>query len=246
MTPERIDRANAPWFSSEPSSDQQSDVVRTLAEAGELDGQLGVVAISQDQVLLEESIEPLLAELDVKPVEVAIIDAPDGDITAATANAAVVAERFQSAGIDTVLVAGSGAGVWSTALEGRSYRPTHALRRDERAPELDQRRRRQRPLGDRGGGHRRPVRTQARPVGAAADAAVPRACSRRPASRCPSRPPARSRPGTPQPFVSAATACNNMALVEALLSEAGKDLNYATLRPPPTGSRWRCPPGRTR
>jgi hypothetical protein len=36
--------------------------------------------------------------------------------------------------------------------------------------------------------------------------------------------------GTPQPFVSASTACNNMALVEALFTEAGKDLNYATLR----------------
>jgi hypothetical protein len=45
------------------------------------------------------------------------------------------------------------------------------------------------------------------------------------------KPPAGQVPkGTPQPFVSAATACSSMALVDALFTKAGKDLNYATLR----------------
>ena len=68
-----------------------------------------MVAISQDKPLLEDSIEPLLADLDVEPAEVAVIDAPPGDVGVTTANAAVVAERFQSSGIDTVLVVGTGA-----------------------------------------------------------------------------------------------------------------------------------------
>jgi len=41
QTPERLDRAAAPWFSPEGSSDFQVEVVRALAEQGELDGALG-------------------------------------------------------------------------------------------------------------------------------------------------------------------------------------------------------------
>jgi Periplasmic binding protein len=229
MTPERLERAKAPWFSSEPSSDQQSDVVRALAEGGSLDGKLGVVAISQDKALLEDSIEPLLADLDVKPAEVAIIDAPPGDTVVTTANAAVVAERFQSSGIDTVLVVGTGASAWSDGLETTSYRPQNRYAgmnellswiNDAAGNDLSvlEGAVTGGPFGPKPDQWALPSMQKCLDVLDEAGISVPEPA----AGQVPS--------GTPQPFVSAATGCNNMALVEALFDAAGKDLNYATLR----------------
>ena len=45
MTPERLERAKAPWFSHETSTDLQTEIIRSMAEEGELDGTLGVVRL---------------------------------------------------------------------------------------------------------------------------------------------------------------------------------------------------------
>lgn len=123
MTPERLARAQAPWFTIDPGSDAQADALRALAEAGELDGDLAVFAPIADEPLLRGTIEPLLAELGLEPVETAVIDAPPGDIAAANAQVGVIAERFRAAGATKVLIIGQGGTVWGTGMEGRSYQP---------------------------------------------------------------------------------------------------------------------------
>jgi hypothetical protein len=241
MTPERLERAKAPWFSAEPSSDLQADVVREFAEAGALEGTLGVVAMSTDEALLRDSIEPLLDEEGIDPAEVAIIDAPQGDVAATEANAAVVAQRFESSGIDTVLVVGSGAGVWSDAVEKTDYRPTNRYAgfnetlswiNDAAGNDLSvlEGALSGGPFGPKPDQWELPKMQDCLGVleSAGLDEPKPRA------GQVPR--------GEPQPFVSAATACANVSLLEALLSEAGKDLNYATLRQAGDGLEVTLPP----
>src|SRR4051812_22753237 len=49
MTPERLQRAKAPWISLEQGSDMQSDGVTALAEHGDLDGKVAVFAQVTDK-----------------------------------------------------------------------------------------------------------------------------------------------------------------------------------------------------
>ena len=51
-----------------------------MAEGGELDGALGVFAAAGDEVLLNDTVLPLLDELGIEPVEVAINDAAPDDV----------------------------------------------------------------------------------------------------------------------------------------------------------------------
>src|SRR5689334_1266305 len=60
MTEERLQRAKAPWFSLEQSSDMQADGVTALAKHGDLDGKLAVFANATDKALLDTTIKPLL------------------------------------------------------------------------------------------------------------------------------------------------------------------------------------------
>ena len=112
MTPQRIERAQAPWYSAEPSVDLESEAIRALAEAGELDGTLGVFGGTAEEQQVEDVVLPLLDELGIEPAETAVVTAPPDDITAVNAEIAVFAERFDVAGIDQVLITGqSGLGV---------------------------------------------------------------------------------------------------------------------------------------
>ena len=54
MTPERIEQAEAPWLTWLPDTDQPETVTRALAEAGELDGTVGVYAAERDQETMED------------------------------------------------------------------------------------------------------------------------------------------------------------------------------------------------
>ena len=123
QTPERLERAAAPWFSPEGSSDFQAQVVRAMAEGGELDGALGVFATAGDEALLNETVLPLLDELGIEPVETAINDASADDVAATNAQTAVIAERFESAGVDQVLVLGTAGLTWASGVESLDYRP---------------------------------------------------------------------------------------------------------------------------
>lgn len=123
QTPERLERAAAPWFSPEGSSDFQAEVVRAMAEGGELDGALGVFASAGDEALLNDTVLPLLDELGIEPVETAINDAAADDVAATNAQTAVIAERFEAAGVDQLLVLGTAGLTWASGVESLDYRP---------------------------------------------------------------------------------------------------------------------------
>ena len=123
QTPERLERAAAPWFSPEGGREFQVEVVRAMAEGGELDGALGVFATAGDKVLLNDTVLPLLDELGIEPVEVAINDAAADDVAAANAQTAVIAERFEASGVDQVLVLGTAGLTWASGVESLDYRP---------------------------------------------------------------------------------------------------------------------------
>jgi hypothetical protein len=123
MTAERLERAQAPWFTTGSSSDLENVIVEAFAEAGEFDGTLGVFAGPGQEVQLNDVILPLLDELGVEVTESAVVDAPADDITAANAATAVIAERFESAGVDQVLVIGTSGLTFASGTEALDYRP---------------------------------------------------------------------------------------------------------------------------
>ena len=106
MSAERLERANAPWYSTEPSAELEADAIAVLAEEGRLDGNVGVVALAIEQPLVDAVIAPALDAAGITPAETALIDAPLTDTTAVYAAAATIAERFNAEGVDTVLVVG--------------------------------------------------------------------------------------------------------------------------------------------
>ena len=122
MTQERFDQAAAPWFTTESGEDSDIDAVAAMAEAGQLDGKLGVYAsiLSESQL---PAIEAKLDELGIEPVDSAVLDAPQDDITAQNQATGVIAERFKSKGIDKILVVGSAAVPIANGFAPLDYRP---------------------------------------------------------------------------------------------------------------------------
>ncbi len=97
--------------------------MEAFAEAGEFDGTLGVFAGPGQETQLNDVILPLLDELGVEVTESAVVDAPADDITAANAATAVIAQRFESAGVDQVLVIGTSGLAFASGTEALDYRP---------------------------------------------------------------------------------------------------------------------------
>jgi ABC-type branched-subunit amino acid transport system substrate-binding protein len=123
MTTDRLDQAQAPWLTWTPDTDQPQQVLRTMGERGELDGTIGVWAAERDQAEAEDVIVPLLEELGAEATDVAIAVAPADDQAAQQAEQATIAERFESEGIDTVVLIGSSAQGWPTYQSQTDYQP---------------------------------------------------------------------------------------------------------------------------
>jgi hypothetical protein len=123
VTAARFEQAAAPWFTVEQGEDEDVDAVRKLAEEGELDGNLGVFASTLNEADLEDVYLPLLEELEIEVVDSAVLDAPFDDVTAQNQATAVIAERFESQGIDTVLAIGTSALPLANGLTPLDYRP---------------------------------------------------------------------------------------------------------------------------
>lgn len=123
MTAERLEQANAPWFSTDPSDDLEAESARTLAEEGHLDGSVAVVGMATEQALVDDLVVPALEEQDVDVVESATIDAPPEDLAANLAAVRTIVQRFEASEADTVVVAGSAPMAFGRGLAQTSYRP---------------------------------------------------------------------------------------------------------------------------
>jgi len=123
MTDQRLERARAPWFTAASGKDLQTDAVRLFAEEGELDGTLAVYAVPGDEAFMNDTVLPLLEDEGIEVAESAVVDVDPEDTAAVNAATQTIAERFESQGVDQVLVLGSAGLVWASGAESLDYRP---------------------------------------------------------------------------------------------------------------------------
>jgi ABC-type branched-subunit amino acid transport system substrate-binding protein len=227
MTPDRLQRSTVPWFTAEPSSDLEADTIRQFAADGLLDGSVAVVSTLQDETALHQTVEPLLDELGVDPVETAVIDAPENDVAAQNAAVAVIAERFRSAGATKVLVVGTGGLTWANGVESTGFRPQllftnvnsisayteDAAGRDDTVLE-----------GSVVGGLYGPATDSFHTDSMQGCLATLQSAGITVGD------PADIPAGEPEPYVSAFNACRNVALFQAIAEAAGEQLDYGTFR----------------
>jgi len=225
MTPERLERAAAPWFTHESSTDLQTEVIRAMAEAGELDGTVGIYVRPGEEEQMDDIVVPLLDELGIEVAETAVLDAPPDDVAAGNAATQVIAERFESAGVDQVLLLGTAGLAWASGAEDLDYRPKLLLTDPNSMLAF---------INDTGG---RDLTLLDGAVtgglygGAANQFDLPamQECVEivRDAGGTVDD-PGEAAPDAPETWVSTFNACNNIRLLTALLEAAGEDLNYGT------------------
>jgi hypothetical protein len=222
MTNERYERAAAPWFTTEEGEDSQVDAVKALADAGELDGKVGVFSTITNEQLLNEAILPLLEELDITPVDSGVLDAPQDDAAAQLQGTSVIAERFRSQGVDQILTVGDSALPLLNGLATTDYRPE--LRFDSKIA-ID---------AYINGGAADFSLLDGSVLGATDheqfDEAGMQDCIAvlEAAGITDITDPADLEDGDVQGFVSTSSACRNMGLFTAIAEAAGPDLNYGT------------------
>jgi branched-chain amino acid transport system substrate-binding protein len=226
MTPARLAKAKAPWYSTDAGENLEVAVVTSLAKAGKLSGKLALLADAGDQELLQDRIAPVLAAAGIKPVEKVIMDAPTNDPTANYTQAATISERLKAEGVNQLLVVGeSGPGAFLPGLAKTTYRPqlvftdlnglaAYTLNKGSDFSVLKD---------SLSGGPFGPADARLALGGPTKDCMeVQRAAGLviKPSSTVPK--------GQPDQFVASALACQQMYLLEAILQKAGPTLNYGT------------------
>ena len=224
QTAERLERAEAPWFTLGTGTDLQADIIRAMADAGELDGSLGVYGALGDQAQMDDVVLPLLDELGVEVTESAINDAPIDDTTAQEAAVGIIGERFESSGVDTVLTLGTSGLAWAIGNQDSDYRPRLLLTDPNTGLAYISAGGRDLSVLDgavAGGVYGGPENLYA------LDSM--QACKERIEANGGELPdPATMANDDEDLYVAGFTACQTMVLLEALLDAAGEDLNYGS------------------
>jgi len=226
MTNDLLGRISVPWFSRDIGEDFHGEAIRRFAEEGLLGDHLGVFAISTEADLMEQVALPALEEAGVEPLETAVLDAPPDDVTAQNAAVGVLAERFESSGVDQVLIIGSGGLTWANGVQSLDYRP-QLLVTDKGAvdaftasPGVD-------------------LALLEDAIGASGDVPPADAYDTPELQDClavqeaagyPSPDPTTLVPEDRGEVAAAFVSCGNVALFRAIVEGAGEDLNYGTLR----------------
>lgn len=122
QSPELIERSRAPWITPLVDTGFPVSVVERLADEGLLDGTVGVFGHARSQQDLD-AVADVLDELDIEVAETGIVDAPADDVAAVASDVQVLEQRFESVGVDTVLLVGPSAQDWPTYAVGDGYEP---------------------------------------------------------------------------------------------------------------------------
>lgn len=124
MTAERLGKAKVAWYSTSPSDDTESDVIRKLGESGKLAGKVAVVGMTADQAAYNARVKPLLDELKVNVVDTAFLEDTGTDVNLGYSNAQTTAEKFKADGAEQVLGIGPNvAQGFITGLTRTDFRP---------------------------------------------------------------------------------------------------------------------------
>jgi hypothetical protein len=124
MNDEYLARAQAPWYTTDAGSDATGDAVQAMVDGGVFDGHtLGVFSGQGDQTLMNDVVLPLLEASGVEVADSAVNDTDGTDTNATNAQTAVIAERFEAAGVDQVLTVGQSGLTWALGAETLGYRP---------------------------------------------------------------------------------------------------------------------------
>jgi len=126
LTAQQAAQAKAPWFNDLISpSDLVPKEMATFAQEGVFKGKkVGVVATSVDQDELSLVSSALRAH-HVNVVQTAVNSVPDTDNAAQVQEYGVIAQKFQSSGVDLVVAVGNAGNGWPAALQGNqsTYTP---------------------------------------------------------------------------------------------------------------------------
>jgi ABC-type branched-subunit amino acid transport system substrate-binding protein len=225
QTTQLLAQAQAPWFTTIAGPEVPVNVIKAFDAKHLLTGKVAVFAQAADSDLLNNEVMPALAKLGVKPVK-AILDIPAGDVPALMQGARTIAQRFQSEGVDKVILVGPSSADWYEAMAGQSYKPqllisdytgvnafiSNASTHDTSLLK-----------GSVAGGTYGPdPRIYAEAGMQACFETLRQAGISVPA-------PDASKPNE-KGYTGPEDACVNVALLKALLEKAGRDLNYATFR----------------
>lgn len=125
ITQARLDQATAPWFSNVAGAETvTTGLVEAFAADGAFDdATVGVIAVADDQDLMDDVTIPALEAQGVEVAESAVIDAPADDQAAALQQVGVIAERFEAAGVDTVVTVANAALPTARGFEATTFRP---------------------------------------------------------------------------------------------------------------------------
>ena len=123
QTAERLAAAKAPWYSVEAGDEVAAQAIGAFVKEGAFKkGKVGVVVGVDAQGQYDTIIGPALAKNKVDAT-VGTITANQGDAVAAEQQSGVIAERFKSEGVKTVLVLGQSFLQFANALGKTDYRP---------------------------------------------------------------------------------------------------------------------------
>ncbi|EFC82592.1 ABC transporter substrate-binding protein [Parafrankia sp. EUN1f] len=228
LTAERYARARAPWVSDERGGGEIPDGLRLFAERGALAGDgVGVVSYRDDQAVLDEIVLPTLRDQGIPVTETAVLDADLRDPAAVNRQASTVIQKFQAAGVTTVLLVGGSQSGFPTELEKTNYRPTLLFTDMRKA------------LGYVQGSQDRDlsVLDGALTLGSAFDYAGPanKPCVTALEAAMPELTgkfvdPATEKAGEPSYGTSERTACNSLTLFQAIAEKAGRELTYESFQ----------------
>lgn len=122
QTPQLLAQAEAPWFTPYPGADVPVSAVEAFDQHKLLTGKIGVFAHVNDAGLVNQEVMPELQKLGIHATK-AILDAPDGDQAAVTSGTQVIAQRFQAEGVDKVILVGDSSAFWFQSMQNQTYEP---------------------------------------------------------------------------------------------------------------------------
>ncbi len=238
----RLEAAAAPWYAY-PTANADNSArtgAEALIEAGELDGAtVALVADAPNEDTLNDTVLPVLEAAGIDVADTAILEDTAGDTQASLANVGVIAERLDSAGVDTVLFVGTGIAAFLNGIALTDFRPRMlGLDRDS---------------------------TQAFTQTDGNDLSLVDGMVVAGAEELDFDDPAlqdcfglveaatpdleiidtRDQPDLPEPWVSPATACGVMDLFAAIATAAGTDLTYESFQAAGDALGDFAPPGRS-